>query len=166
MSFKGFTLVEVLIVVIIIGILASIGIPQFAVSIEKAKGVVDDKYIDPVKRGFEKLEEVINMMQAQMKDGKYMALVLNATPLQQAFFPLVLSWLHLWSLTITIPKTKAIFGDAKGEDRQKIILENNEAAYYSGRVLSSQFFIGSEYPKYFGKIECIMTNEYRFFLGF
>src|SRR3989338_6739054 len=36
--YKGFTLVEVLIVVIIIGILASIGIPQFAASIEKAKG--------------------------------------------------------------------------------------------------------------------------------
>ncbi len=36
---KGFTLVEVLIVVIIIGILASIGVPQFADSIEKAKGV-------------------------------------------------------------------------------------------------------------------------------
>lgn len=35
---KGFTLVEVLIVVIIIGILASIGVPQFADSIEKAKG--------------------------------------------------------------------------------------------------------------------------------
>jgi hypothetical protein len=132
---------------------------HIAQTIEKAKGVVDDKYIAPVKRGFEKLEEVINMMQAQMKEGKYMALVLNATPLQQAFFPLVLSWLHLWSLTITIPKTKAIFGDAKGEDRQKIISENNEAAYYSGRVLSSQFFIGSEYPKYFGKIECIMGNE-------
>lgn len=36
--YKGFTLVEVLIVVMIIGILASIGIPQFAASIEKAKG--------------------------------------------------------------------------------------------------------------------------------
>jgi len=38
MNRKGFTLVEVLIVVIIIGILAAIGIPQFADSIEKAKG--------------------------------------------------------------------------------------------------------------------------------
>ena len=38
MNRKGFTLVEVLIVVIIIGILASIGIPQFSASIEKAKG--------------------------------------------------------------------------------------------------------------------------------
>jgi prepilin-type N-terminal cleavage/methylation domain-containing protein len=38
MDRRGFTLVEVLIVVIIIGILSAIGIPQFAASIEKAKG--------------------------------------------------------------------------------------------------------------------------------
>jgi len=84
---------------------------------------------------------------------------LNATPLQQAMFPLVLAWLHLWSMTLTTPKMKALLGDARGGERQKMISENSEAAYYSGRVLSSQFFIGSEYPKYFGRIECIMGNE-------
>ena len=62
------------------------------------------------------------MMNAQMQQGKFMALVLNATPLQQAMFPLVLAWLHLWSLTITIPKMKAVLGDAKGEAKQKIIV--------------------------------------------
>jgi alkylation response protein AidB-like acyl-CoA dehydrogenase len=132
---------------------------RIAEAVQRAKGIVDDKYITPVVRGMEKLDEVISMMTKQMQEGKFMALVLNATPLQQAIFPLVLSWLHLWSLTITIPKVKAILGAAKGEERQKIISDNNEAAYYSGRMLSAQFFIGSEYPKYFGRIECIIGNE-------
>ncbi len=39
MNREGFTLIEILIVVIIVGILASIGIPQYASSLEKAKGV-------------------------------------------------------------------------------------------------------------------------------
>ena len=34
---KGFTLIEILIVVIIMGVLASIGIPQFAKALEKSK---------------------------------------------------------------------------------------------------------------------------------
>ena len=132
---------------------------RIAETLQAAKGIVDDRYITPIERGMAKLDEVISMMTSQMQEGKFLALVLNATPLQQAMFPLVLAWLHLWSLTITVPKMKAILDDSRGETRQKIISENNEAAYYSGRVLSSQFFIGSEYPKYFGKMECIMGNE-------
>jgi alkylation response protein AidB-like acyl-CoA dehydrogenase len=128
-------------------------------TLETAKGIVDDKYIVLMARGMEKLDDVIRMMKAQMEEGKFLALVLNATPLQQAMFPLVLAWLHLWSLTITIPRMKALLGDVRGGERQKILSENNEAAYYSGRVLSSQFYIGSEYPKYFGRVECIMGNE-------
>jgi len=128
-------------------------------TIDGARGVVDEKYIAPVVRGLAKFDEVIEMMKGQMSEGKFMALVLNATPLQQAMFPLIMAWLHLWSLAITIPKAKTLLGDAKGADRQKLIAENAEAAYYSGRVLSSQFYIGAEFPKFFGKIECIMNNE-------
>ena len=72
---------------------------------------------------------------------------------------LALAWVHLWSLTITIPKMKEYVGDAKGEDRTKILQDNQEAAYYSGKVLSSQFYIGMEFPKYFGKIEALLGGE-------
>ncbi len=37
----------------------------------------------------------------------------------------------------------------KAKKDREIIAENNEAAYYSGRVLSSQFFIGSEFSEVF-----------------
>jgi hypothetical protein len=128
-------------------------------TIDKAKGIVDDRYVAPVARGLEKLNEIITMMSKQLQEGKFIALVANATPLQQAMFPLIVAWLHLWSLTITLPKSRALVGDAKGADRKKILDDNDEAAYYSGRVLSSQFFIGAEFPKFFGMVECIMNNE-------
>lgn len=128
-------------------------------TIAKTKGIVDDRYVVPVARGMEKLDEIIAMMSKQLQEGKFIALVANATPLQQAMFPLIVAWLHLWSLTITIPKSKALLGDAKGADRKKILEDNADAAYYSGRVLSSQFFIGAEFPKFFGMVECIMNNE-------
>jgi alkylation response protein AidB-like acyl-CoA dehydrogenase len=128
-------------------------------TINKAKGIVDDKYITPVERGLQKLDEIITMMSTQLMEGKIAALFANSTPLQQAMFPLISAWLHLWSMTITIPKMKALVGDLKGADRKKLLADNDEAAYYSGRVLSSQFYIASEFPKFFGKVECIMNND-------
>lgn len=128
-------------------------------TLAKAKGIVEDKYIDLVARGMAELDKVIEMMKGQMATGKFMHLFMNATPLQQAMYMLALAWVHLWSLTITIPKMKEYVGDAKGEDRTKILQDNQEAAYYSGKVLSSQFYIGMEFPKYFGKIEALLGGE-------
>jgi hypothetical protein len=128
-------------------------------TINKAKGIVDDKYITPVERGLKTLDEIITMMSTQLMEGKIAALFANSTPLQQAMFPLISAWLHLWSMTITIPQMKALVGDLKGADRKKLLADNAEAAYYSGLVLSSQFYIASEFPKFFGKVECIMNND-------
>ncbi len=128
-------------------------------AIDNAKGVVDDKYVASVERGLAKLDEVIEMMKGQLGEGKILPLVLNATPFQQAMFPLIMAWLQLWSLTITTPKMKELLGDAKGEERQQKIAADAEAAYYNGRVLSAQYYIGAEFPKFFGRIEAIMNNE-------
>jgi len=125
----------------------------------KAKGIVDDKYIELLDRGMKKLDEVIEMLKAQMAGGKFMHLFMNATPLQQAMYMVAMAWVHLWSLTLTIPKMKGIVGDAKGEDRARIIADDAEAAYYSGKVISSQFYIGMEFPKFFGKAEALLWGE-------
>jgi len=128
-------------------------------TLSKAKGVVEDKYIDLVARGMAKLDEVIEMMKGQMAGGKFLHLFASATPLQQAMYMLAMAWAHLWMLTLTIPKMKKLVGDVKGEERAKLLADNAEAAYYSGKVLSSQFYIGSEFPKYFGRIESLLGGE-------
>jgi len=132
---------------------------RVAETVAAAKGIVDDKYIDLIDRGVKKLDEIIEMLKGQMGEGKFLHLFMNATPLQQAMYMVAMAWVHLWALTISIPKLKAIVGDAKGEERAKIVADNQEAAYYSGKVVSSQFYIGMEYPKFFGKAEAILFGE-------
>jgi hypothetical protein len=124
-----------------------------------AKGIVEDKYIEKVDKGLQKLDEAVELMMNHNKSGKFMLIAIQATPLQKSMFLAVLAWLHLWSLTVSVPKMKRIIGEAKGAERQKIVDDNAEAAYYTGRVLSSQFYIGSEFPKYFGMIDSILEGE-------
>jgi len=128
-------------------------------TIESARGVVDDRYITPIKEGLDKINEAVEFFKASMAGGKFLHIFMNATVFQQCLFLLVLGWLHLWSLTLTTPEMKKLVGDVKGEEREKLLNENLEAAYYNGRVLSSQFFIGAELPKLSGKIDCILKGE-------
>jgi len=128
-------------------------------TLSKAKGIVDDKYIDLVERSIKKLDEVIEFLKGQMAGGKFMNLFMHATPLQQAMYVVAMGWVHLWALTVAQPKLKALVGDAKGADRAKIISDNLEAAYYNGKVLSSQFYIGTEVPKFFGRAESLLFDE-------
>ena len=128
-------------------------------TIHESRGIVDDVYIDIVSRGLEQLDAVVAMMLDQMSKGRYLHLFMNATPLQQAMHMLVLAWCHLWSLKEAYPRMKELLGDAKGKERERILAENNEAAFYAGRVLSAQFYIGSEFQHYFGKINYIISGE-------
>ena len=132
---------------------------RVAKTIEKAKGIVDDKYIAVMQKGMAKVDELINMIATQLMSKKIGQVLVNATAFQQAMHMVVMAWLHLESLTITIPKSKELVGDLKGADRAKLLDGNDEAAFYAGRVLSSQFYIASEFPKFFGKAECMMMND-------
>jgi hypothetical protein len=123
------------------------------------KGLVDERYITPVEKGMQSLCDVIEIFKTHLSTGKIMQLIMSTTDFQQAISMMALACLHLWSLTISQSEMSKILGDAKGEERQKKIDSDPETAYYSGRVLSSQFYIGSEFPKFFGRIEAIKNFE-------
>ncbi len=132
---------------------------RIAETIAKAKGIVDDKYLNLVEKGVVELDEVINMLKQNMATGKFLNIFCQATPLQEAMYMLAIAWMHVWSLTVTTPKMKALVGDAKGADREKLLADNNEAAFYTGKVLASQFYLGSEFSKFFGRTMAIKMDE-------
>lgn len=132
---------------------------RVAATVAKAKGIVDDKYIAMVEKGISKVQELVDMMATQLMNKKIGQVLANATVFQQSMHMMVLAFLHLESLTISIPKAKELTGDLKGAERAALLDSNDEAAYYAGRVLSSQFYISSEFPKFFGKAECMMMND-------
>ena len=94
----------------------------------KAKGIVEDKYIDMVGKGIAKVDELITMMGTQLMSKKIGQVLANATVFQQSMHMMVLAWLHLESLTITVPKSKELTGDLKGADSAKLLEGNDEAA--------------------------------------
>jgi len=127
--------------------------------IDKARGIVDDKYITSVERGLAKVDEIVNKKKELMAGMKIMQILMNAKPFLDMMFVMTLGWLHLWSLTVAQPKMAQLIGDKKGEELDKLLMDNQEAAYYRGRVLSSQYYIGALFPELFGKAEAILNLE-------
>ena len=126
---------------------------------KNAKGKVDDKYIKLIEKGVAKIDDTVKYLQELMSGGKFLKIFADATPLQQAFTMLTYAWMHLLGLTYATPKMKELVGDKKGEEREAFLNDNAEAAFYSGRVLSGQFYIGAEFQKFFGKCDYIIEGE-------
>jgi len=132
---------------------------KIAETIEKAKGVVDEKYVAAVRDGVEKMDATVKKL-AELRDQKKMLDILAiATPLQNAMRMLAHAWMHLWSLTISIPKLKTIAKDISGEKVVSIVKDNAEAAYYYGRILSARYYLGAEFKHYSGYLDYITSGE-------
>ncbi|PKL19015.1 MAG: acyl-CoA dehydrogenase [Spirochaetae bacterium HGW-Spirochaetae-5] len=128
-------------------------------TVAKAKGIVDEKYLNLFDAATKQLDELIEFFKTQMATGKFLNIFAQATPFLDAMYIVAMAWAHVWTLTVAQPKMQEIVGDAKGADRDKLIADNAEAAFYTGKVLSSQFYIGTELPKFSGRAQAILFNE-------
>ncbi len=128
-------------------------------TIAMAHGIVDDRYVSTLERGLEIITDIVEKKKELLDAMKFLQIVMNAKPFLDAMFILVMGWLHLWSLSITEPKMRELCGELKGQELEKLLEDNLEAAFYRGKVLASQYFLGSELPKLFGVGESILNVE-------
>jgi hypothetical protein len=128
-------------------------------TIEKATGMVDDRYIASFKEGIERFDLVVDHMKLLMNSGKNTALLMNVDSVRKAGFDLAMAWMHLWSLTLTKPRLASLTGGEPGAGLEETLSRDKEAAFYYGKVCASEFWLASEFPKYFGKIDAILRTE-------
>ena len=128
-------------------------------TIDKADGIVPGKYIQALRSGVEKMDQAVQTLVQYKEKKKMLHIFAIATPLQQAMRMLAHAWMHLWSLSLAIPKFKAIAGDATGDALQALIRDNADTAYYYGKILSGQFFLGFEFNHFSGYADYIISGE-------
>jgi hypothetical protein len=137
----------------------SVYVKKIRETIGNAKGKVDDKYIASMEKALLKIDETVKYLKDQMAAMKFLAIFATATPLQKAFTTLTYAWMHLIGMSIAQPKMKQLVGDKKGEEREKFLSDNSDAAFYSGRVISGQHYIGSEFHIFNSFCDQILNGE-------
>ncbi len=125
----------------------------------KAKGVVEDKYLLAMKTAVEKMEATVQKLIELRNQEKKLDILAVATPLQQAMRMVAHAWMHLWSLSIAVPKLKALAGDIAGEKVVAKVKDNAEAAFYYGKILSDRFYLGTELKHLPGYLDYITSEE-------
>jgi alkylation response protein AidB-like acyl-CoA dehydrogenase len=128
-------------------------------TVTKAAGTVDEKYIGAITLGLARMDDLVACLQSLLKENKTARVLALATPLQHAFRMLTHAWMHLWSLSLTGPRLARLTAGLSGDELASSIEDNSEAAYYHGKCLASRFYLGSEFQKYFGLVDAIMSGE-------
>ncbi len=128
-------------------------------TIENARGIVDWGYISSVQKAVDRMNDAVRHLAGLRDSGKIDPIYAVATPLQQAFRMLAHAWMHLWSMTVCIQKLRELAGDISGEELAAKAGENPEVAFYYGKIVSARFYLGFEFKKYSGLIDCIIAEE-------
>ncbi len=127
-------------------------------TIDSAAGIVHEAHLRSLAEAIDLMDAAVDFMEQLMESGDFRVLLVNVDPLRRAILYLVIAWMQLWCLKIAKPKLAALTGGATGADLESVLEGSPEAGFYHGKVCASEFWLATEFPKYFGKIEAILQG--------
>lgn len=110
-----------------------------------------------VKEAKEALISVVEGIAAMERTENAVDIYAKTGPFLDAMGDVLLGWLHLWQLTVSYPKLMSFIDNKSADEIEKILQKNKNAAFYNGKVLGAQFFIGTLLKNAFGKFEQIKS---------
>jgi len=103
------------------------------------------------------LEEVVDHLESL--SGVYpVALYAKTTPFLEAMGDVLLGWLHLWQLTVALPKLTELVGECSAEEVELLLRRNKQAAFYQGKVMGARFFLGTLFKDISGKFAQLRSD--------
>lgn len=98
-----------------------------------------------------------------VKDKKFMIPVANCYPFLTLTGNVISAWLLYWQAGIADSRLSEIASakniDRKSPEFKKLIEENNEASFYSSKILTATFFITNVLPQALALRECIENSD-------
>ncbi len=83
----------------------------------------------------------------------------QAYPFLDAMGDVIIAWMLLWRAAEASPKLADLIGGVSGEEREKAIEKNKDAAFYDGQVKSAAYFIRRVLPVTLGKFAAITFDD-------
>jgi hypothetical protein len=128
------------------------------------------KVLNLFKKVSEKISNAINALSGTadffslcMQEKKFMIPVVNCYPFLTLTGNVISAWLLYWQAGIADAKLSEIATankmDRSSAEFKKLIEENNEASFYSSKILTAAFFISSILPQAVAIRECIENSD-------
>jgi hypothetical protein len=107
--------------------------------------------------------DAVSHLTSQIQAGRVHDAFMGATPLMEIVGDMLLGWMHLWQAIIANERLNKLFeekGARDNEQRRSLVISDTEAAFYSGKIHSAQFFISRVLPVIQGKVIALSNEEF------
>ncbi len=116
------------------------------------------EYAQTLKKIKKSLSEIVDKIVKTAEGKDSLHLYVKATPFLETMGDVVIGWMHLWQLTISYKKMIDYNSDKQKKKNSDSPRLNKEEAFYTGKLLSSKFFIETILKRTIGKIEELKSD--------